>query len=104
MKTVATASTLAICVIMPYFVAFCPPEKVQRLRTHMAIPRLVMVITCEYHYPAHKPPPLFCPMLACTKRDIIAGFYGDRKYYLRYTLMAMISLQTLTYYPNSVQK
>ena len=27
----------------------------------------VMVITCKYHYPAHKPPPLFCQMLACTK-------------------------------------
>ena len=26
-----------------------------------------MVVTCKYHYPAHKPPPLLSPMLARTK-------------------------------------
>ena len=29
--------------------------------------RSVMVVTREYHDPAHKPPPLFCLMLACRK-------------------------------------
>ena len=36
----------------------------------------VMVVTCKYYYPTNKLPPLFCPILACTKGGIIAGFYG----------------------------
>ena len=27
----------------------------------------ITVVTCKYHYPKNKLPPLFCPMLACTK-------------------------------------
>ena len=32
-----------------------------------------MVIMRKYHDPAHKPPPLFCPILACKKRGRISG-------------------------------
>ena len=34
---------------------------------------LVMVVTWKYHDPAHKPPPLFCLMLACRKGGRICG-------------------------------
>ena len=84
-KTVATASTLAICVILcltlSLFSSFA--HQIARESVEIAHPYgihwMVMVITCKYHYPAHKPPPLFCPMLACTKvggGGVIAGFYG----------------------------
>ena len=37
-----------------------------------------MVVTRKCKDPAYKPPPHFCPILACTKGGgVIAGFYGN---------------------------
>ena len=36
-----------------------------------------MVVTQQYHDPVHKPPPLFCLMLACRKGGgVFVGFYS----------------------------
>ena len=83
MKTVATTSTLAICVILwltlLLFSSFA--HQTARGSAEIACPcgirRVIMVITCKYHYPANKPPFLFCPMLVCTKGgSLVVGFYS----------------------------
>ena len=72
-KTVVTASALAICVILCLTLSFFSSFAHQTARESVeiahprGISRSVMVITCKCHYPMHEPPPLFCPMLACTK-------------------------------------
>ena len=38
--------------------------------------QLVIVVTQKYHYPTHRPPPLFCLMLTC-RRGMFEGFYSN---------------------------
>ena len=82
-KTVATASKLVICVILCLTLSFFSSFAHQTAResTEIVRPRgmcrSVIVVTRKCKDPANKPPPHFCPMLACTKGGgVIAGFYG----------------------------
>ena len=69
---------------MSYLVIFSSSfaHQTARKSAEIACPRgiqwSVMVVTRKYNDPANKPPPHFCPMLACTKGGggVIAGFYS----------------------------
>ena len=65
--------TIAICHVKAYFVVFL--HQMAGKSTKIAHPRgnrrSVMVVTREYHDPAHEPPPLFCLMLAYRKGGCI---------------------------------
>ena len=69
-----TGSTLAICVklcrSLSLFSSFAhqTARESAEITRPRGIRRSVVVITGKCHYPANKPPPLFCSMLTCTKR------------------------------------
>ena len=86
--------TIAICHVKEYFVVFL--HQTASKSTEIVWPRgdlwSVMVVTRNYHDPAHKPPPLFCLMLACRK-----AYCGILRYmYIRlsdFVAIPMISLE-----------
>ena len=71
--------TIATCHVKAYFVVFL--HQTASESAEIACPRgdrrSVMVVKRKYHDSMHKPPPLFCLMLACS---VFAGSYGNRKF------------------------
>ena len=77
-----------LCHIMTYFIAFlkfCPSNSRRKCSDRVPMWHSLVDNGCHmyiYHYPTNKPPPLFCPISACTKGGgVIAGFYGTTLVY-----------------------
>ena len=51
-----------------------------------------MVVTCKYHCPANKLPPLFCPMLACRG----GGLLWDSTVHVHERMVFLIQWKTLS--------
>ena len=54
-----------LCSTLSLFSSFAhqTAREIAEIARPRGIRRSVMVVTRKYHYPAYKPPPLFCPML-----------------------------------------
>ena len=76
MWTLNPLKAIAVCHIKAYFAIILhqTASKSTEIAHSCGNCRSVMVITRNYNDPTHKPPPLFCLMLACRKGDVFAGF------------------------------